>query len=133
MMDAERRMTRWLSELDEVECWRLLATHEVGRLAWTSGGRPMIVPVNYRASDGRIVVRTSAHSLLAREVEDGYVAFEVDETDPEQHTGWSVVVNGRAGFDYRGEAAGDPDPWPTGQRSLRIVIAPMTVTGRRIG
>jgi hypothetical protein len=94
----------------------------------------MIVPVNYRATDGRIVLRTSAYSVLAREVEDGYVAFEVDEADPAGRTGWSVVVSGRAGFDYHSDAAeADPEPWPTGQRSLRVVVTPEAVSGRRIG
>lgn len=124
---------RRLSELDEEECWRLLAGTEIGRLAWVSAGRPVVVPVNFRLAGRLIVVRVSPYSRQAREVEDAEVAFEVDDVVVDRQTGWSVLVQGRAVFDYRREAGVAFEPWPAGQRPLQVVITPRSVTGRRVG
>lgn len=129
-MGGEAAGSHWLSELAEEECWRRLSTQVIGRVAWSSAGRTAIIPVNYRVADGRIVLRTSAYSELARSVDGTQVAFEVDQFDVERRTGWSVVVSGTAAFDHHGTTDPDPDPWPTGQRVLRIVVTPQAVSGR---
>lgn len=85
-----------LVELDEEECWRLLAGEQVGRLAVIVGTHPDIFPVNYRVWNRRIVIRTEAGTKLAGAVLDRFVAFEVDEVDVADHSGWSVVVAGTA-------------------------------------
>lgn len=124
---------RTLTELGEEECWRLLASTEVGRLAWNRAGWPSVVPVNFRVVERTIVVRISPYSVQAREIEDAQVAFEVDEIRADARTGWSVLVQGRAAFDYHRRSEGSPDPWPQGQRPLQVIITPTTVTGRRVG
>lgn len=124
---------RRLTELDEEECWRLLAGPEIGRLAWVSTGRPVVVPVNFRLAEHLIVVRVSPYSRQAREIEDAEVAFEVDDVVADAHTGWSVLVQGRAAFDYRRVAGAAFEPWPEGQRPLQVVITPTSVSGRRVG
>jgi uncharacterized protein len=129
-VDGDRAGAHWLGELDEDECWRRLETQAIGRLAWSSGGRTAIVPLAFSVVDRRIVVRTAAYNELAREVGGLQVAFEVDAYDEERRTGWSVVVSGTAALDQHGGAGTDPEPWPSGQRSLRIVVTPQSVTGR---
>lgn len=132
-MPSSGEAARRLRELDEDECWRLLGGAEIGRLAWVSAGRPVVVPVNFRLAGSLIVVRVSPYSRQAREIEDAEVAFEVDDVLIDRHTGWSVLVQGRATFDYRREVQGAAEPWPEGRRPLQVVITPSSVNGRRVG
>jgi nitroimidazol reductase NimA-like FMN-containing flavoprotein (pyridoxamine 5'-phosphate oxidase superfamily) len=123
---------RRLVELDEDECWRLLEGCDVGRLAWVSAGRPVVVPVNFRVVNRQIVIRISPYSLQGREIEDSRIAFEADHVDSRQQTGWSVLIQGHAAFDYRRDTSVGPEPWPEGQRPLQVLLSPSSVTGRRL-
>src|SRR5687768_3989902 len=80
--------------LDEHECWELLRTQEVGRLAVAIANRPDIFPVNYVVDHATIVFRTDEGTKLAAAVLGEAVAFEVDA----EVTGeaWSVVIKGQA-------------------------------------
>ncbi len=82
--------------LDQHECWELLRSAEVGRLAVSILERPDIFPVNHVVDHGRIVFRTAAGTKLAAAVLGRAVAFEVDGYDPVAGEAWSVVVKGRA-------------------------------------
>ena len=123
-----------LVELAEDECWDLLATAPVGRLAWQGADGLSVVPVNFVAADRRVVTNTAAYSAQARECDDNPVAFQVDALDATARTGWSVLVRGVAHIDYtRDDAPGaDPDVWPGGAKPLRLVVDPTSVTGRRL-
>lgn len=55
---------------------------------------PAILPVNFRLSNGRIIVRTLPGTKLDAAVAQAVVAFEVDDYDPEGSWGWSVLVRG---------------------------------------
>jgi len=121
-----------LVDLDEATCWSLLGRAGIGRLSWASGGKPFVVPVNYRVSGGRLEIITAAYSLIARECDDAFVAFEADSTDAEQHAGWSVLVQGTAALDFQHPSSDGPRPWPAGVRRQRLVITPSSVTGRRV-
>lgn len=121
-----------VEELDEATCWTLLGAEGIGRIAWTGADGPVVLPLNYRIGDHRIELRTAAYSALAREVEDSIVAFEVDRIDEVQHTGWSVLAQGRASFDFESPAGTGPVPWAAGSRALRISITPRSVSGRRL-
>ena len=85
-----------LEVLDEDECWRLLESRTVGRLAVDVGGHPDIFPVNYVIHDRMVVIRTEAGTKLAGAGLGTSVAFEIDESDESGSSGWSVVVRGRA-------------------------------------
>jgi uncharacterized protein len=79
--------------LGRAECERLLASHDIGRIAFSLGGVPEIFPVNYASDGSTVVFRTSdgtrlAHSVMQR------AAFEVDEFNPATRIAWSVVVQG---------------------------------------
>ncbi|MFF0789127.1 pyridoxamine 5'-phosphate oxidase family protein [Streptomyces spiralis] len=84
--------------LDRQECLRLLAEVAVGRVVYTRHALPAVLPVNFSLdTDASVLLRTSAGSDLARAVDGAVVAFEADEFDPENRSGWSVVVTGQAG------------------------------------
>src|SRR5687768_8410557 len=86
----------WLEVLGTEDCWNLLATTAVGRLAVVTDGRPQMFPVNY-ATDGRtIVFRTEAGSKLAAVDGNPNVCFEIDSLDVASRAGWSVLVAGQA-------------------------------------
>lgn len=119
-----------LAVLSDPECWDLLRTQPVGRIAWSGIQGVSVVPVNYLVVDGAIALRTTPYSLLARDSADREVAFEVDQFDPERHDGWSVLVRGRCGRVHR--TADRPVPWVTGARVLDLEIDVRSISGRRV-
>lgn len=132
-MSTEPVHSRWLAELTTDECWRLAASQPVGRLAWTSPHGPTVLPVNFAVDGEDVLIRTKAYSEVGRECDDTMVAFQVDSFDQDAHTGWSVLLRGRAHFEYDGpKTDSDPDPWVSGPRSLRLRIGISEVTGRRL-
>jgi nitroimidazol reductase NimA-like FMN-containing flavoprotein (pyridoxamine 5'-phosphate oxidase superfamily) len=126
-----------LQLLTEDDAFALLQTAEIGRVGVTIGALPAIFPVNYRVMDGAIVFRTSPGTKLTAAISGSVVAFEVDDHDPGERTGWSVLVVGRS------EVVHDLDttfqvldaglePYAGGNRSDIVRITPMFVSGRRI-
>jgi len=129
---------RELQAITEEDCFTLLGSQDLGRLAVVRDGQPEIFPVNY-ALDGRtVVIRTQpgvklSYAALAR------VAFEVEDINPERREGWVVVVKG-VGEDITG--AIDPwseharsravRPWVSGAHECHIAIARPVVSGRRL-
>jgi nitroimidazol reductase NimA-like FMN-containing flavoprotein (pyridoxamine 5'-phosphate oxidase superfamily) len=84
-----------LEVLERDECLRLLGTVTIGRLGFTRGALPVILPVNFRVHDDEIFVKTGPGSKLDAALAGAIVAFEVDQSDPVTHTGWSVLVTGQ--------------------------------------
>jgi nitroimidazol reductase NimA-like FMN-containing flavoprotein (pyridoxamine 5'-phosphate oxidase superfamily) len=82
------------------ECLRLLAMGTIGRIGMSSGALPTVLPVNYHFDGQRILVITSAGSKLEAALRNAVVAFEVDDFDASDHTGWSVVAVGVARVVY---------------------------------
>lgn len=122
-----------LVQLVADECWELLASAEVGRLAWQGQEGLSVIPVNFVTAENRIVVRTAAYSSLARECDDNHVAFQVDAIDPETRSGWSVLVRGVAHLDYHPQDGGPaPNVWSAGTKPLQLAVDPTSVTGRRL-
>jgi len=85
-----------LEILDLDSCRRHLAASSFGRIGVTMGALPVVLPVNYRLVDDRIVFRTRAGTKLEAASRGSVVAFEIDGLDEERHGGWSVLVIGRA-------------------------------------
>ena len=126
-----------LRELSEAECWAHLTAHTVGRLAYVDQDGPLIVSLNYLAQDGRIWLRTAAYNQVSLHLPGQLAAFQVDHSDEHVHTGWSVVVRGRAERpDETGTAprGGWPvaTPWADGARSMTFCLTPSEVTGRAL-
>lgn len=122
-----------LLELTADECWELLASTSVGRIAWTTARGPVVVPVNF-ALDGRALhIRTPAYSALVRKADAERVAFEVDRIDEQSHTGWSVLVRGLAEVRYGGAEKGPHvDSWPSRPKSATVIVAIDEISGRRL-
>src|ERR687892_212669 len=83
-----------LELLTEEQACALLATGEVGRVGITIGALPAIFPVNYRVIDGAVVFRTSPGSKMSAAAEGAVVAFEVDDYQLADRSGWSVLAVG---------------------------------------
>jgi hypothetical protein len=128
----ETAPTRRLVDLDVAECWSLAVTRPVGRLAWTGGQGPTVLPVNFTVNGMNVLVRTTAYSEISRECDDSPVAFEVDDIDTENRSGWSVLMRGRGHLEYGPPGDAEPDVWLSGPRSLRLRIEVTDVTGRRV-
>src|SRR4051794_22600393 len=80
--------------LEADECWLLLSSAAIGRLAVSVAGDVDIFPVNYVVDDGALVFRTAEGTKLVELVIAGRVAFEVDGLDPAAGEAWSVVIKG---------------------------------------
>ena len=107
-----------------------LLTHGsfVGRLGLVVDGRPLVLPVNYMVDRDTIVFCTAAGTKLNAIVGGSDVAFEVDESRSLVHSGWSVLVRGRAELvtdeaDLAHLRAGPLRPWARGARSNWVRIA----------
>jgi len=128
--------------LDERQCLRLLAGTAVGRIVYTVGALPAVLPVRYRlGADGSVLLRADAASELVRAVTGAVVAFEASELDEADGSGWSVTVLGLADVTADPAQAGPSTPpvppvpsasavpsAQSGQVSIRI--RPELVTGR---
>lgn len=82
--------------LERDECFDLLGQATFGRIAITIDALPMILPVNFRLVNERVVFRTSPGSKLDAASVGQVVSFEVDGVDAFSHAGWSVVATGVA-------------------------------------
>ena len=85
-----------LVELSPDESWALLRTAAVGRVALIRAGLPSLVPVNVCAEDGAVWFRVGPGGLLDAALARHVLSVETDDVDRVSHTGWSVVVTGRA-------------------------------------
>jgi len=110
----------------------MLRRLELGRLAYHRGDEVHIAPVNYAVAGDHIVFRTAHGSKLACIVDNGDVAFEVDETSDEAAT--SVVCRGEA-VELTGEQALMVDqlrlrPWVRTVKSHVVAIRVEHLSGR---
>jgi uncharacterized protein len=80
--------------LDDAECRRLLATVALGRLGFTDGALPAILPVPFAVYEGHVVIPAREGSPVVAAVRGAVVALEVDRFDHVTETGWSVTVVG---------------------------------------
>jgi nitroimidazol reductase NimA-like FMN-containing flavoprotein (pyridoxamine 5'-phosphate oxidase superfamily) len=77
------------------ECYRLLATAKLGRLALSHKALPVVLPVSSLLHDRRIVIQTTGGPILEAARAAPVVAFETDDIEPCTYAGWSVVVTGQ--------------------------------------
>ncbi|WP_418960951.1 helix-turn-helix domain-containing protein [Streptomyces tritici] len=123
-------------ELDPAACWALLDTHGVGRIARQTPDGPVVLPVNYLVTDGRVAFRSTTPTSSG--TADADLAFEADHIDETSGQGWSVLLVGPV-HDVTDPAAverlaarADGGPWTGGEGSHWTLLAPQRVTGRRI-
>ena len=123
-----------VESLSEEDSWQLLLSSSLGRLAVSVGGEPDIYPVNYVASDGRLLFRTAEGTKLLELTVNHRVAFETDGVGRDE--AWSVVVKGTArALDKQSEIdAADQLPLRPLIPTLKYVfveITPKEISGRR--
>ncbi|MEO6317928.1 MAG: pyridoxamine 5'-phosphate oxidase family protein [Acidimicrobiales bacterium] len=126
-----------LEVLDRSECLRLLSQASLGRVAFTSGALPCVLPVSFQLDDERILVRTRSGGRLDLALRGSVVAFEVDDLDADAHTGWSVSLTGCANAvcdpDALGGARRTPiDRWTSSPDDSLVAISTEVLTGRRV-
>lgn len=130
-----------LENLSESECWTLLRTVDIGRLATpTANGGVDVFPVNHVVDQGSIVFRTALGTKLADAIEADEVAFEADNaasTIAEQTDDpWSVVIHGSAELITLGTELFDSfeltvHPWHVTHKPYFVRLVPTAVSGRR--
>lgn len=118
------------------DCWALVRSTPVGRVAVSVSGRPDILPVNHLVDHGTVVFRSGPGTKLLAAIGGEPVAFEVDGWDPGAGEAWSVVVKGHAevitDMDELIASTGWPlFPWHDGPKPSFVRIVPGEVTGRR--
>lgn len=118
-------------EISIDDCWDLLASVPVGRVALAVDGEaPLVLPVNHRVDQRSVVFRTGPGSKLDA-ARSQPLAFQADAYDQHLRQGWSVLVRGRASIErIDGD---DLQPWAgsTGRRTI-VRIWPEQVSGRLI-
>jgi uncharacterized protein len=148
-MDAERKPDIGRPDIDESaresgamevlqvpECWTLLASVEVGRLALYAAGEVDIFPVNFVVDGDSVVFRTAEGTKLLKTVMAGRVAFEVDGYEPEHGRAWSVVCKGDALLldhwdDVYAAETLPLFPWNHSPKGRFVRVRPTTLSGRR--
>jgi hypothetical protein len=128
-----------LREMTYDECRERLLRGSVGRVALCTPSGPQIVPVNYVVDGQSIVFQTAPYTVLGTHGRGAQIAFEVDHTDDEDRSGWSVVAVGRcAAVESPVDVAryrtyGGPRPWAAGSRPLHLKLTWSGLTGRQVG
>lgn len=87
---------RVLEVLDDAECRRLLGTVRVGRLGFTDGALPAILPVPFTVEEDCVSIPAREGNWVVDAVRRSVVAFAVDSYDAVARTGWGVTVVGPA-------------------------------------
>lgn len=126
-------------QIDEADCWTLVQTATVGRVAFKGPEGVELLPVNFVPHEHAVYLRidpTSVLGALAQPCDD--VTFEVDHHDDVFGHGWSVVLYCSSDVVETHEAeralAGTTrlGPWASGDRPTVVRLAPDRITGRRV-
>ncbi|MER6398620.1 pyridoxamine 5'-phosphate oxidase family protein [Kitasatospora sp. NPDC001603] len=135
-VEPEGRRPPGPPELDRTGALELLAGAAVGRVVYTVGALPAVLPVPFRLdAAGGVLLSARAGSELARAVDGAVVAFEADEWDGTDGTGWCVTVLGRAEVrpaPATAPAPGDAPDRHTDRERVLIRVGPELVVGRRL-
>ncbi|WP_400160633.1 pyridoxamine 5'-phosphate oxidase family protein [Arthrobacter sp. BPSS-3] len=118
------------------QCWALLDSEVVGRIALIVDGHPEVFPVNFVLHRRSIVFRTAGGTKLWGAITAKPVAFEIDGYDAHEETAWSVMARGEAELveDQAEKDAVDAlllEPWQPGEKSFYVRVPPKALTGRR--
>ncbi|WP_312722117.1 pyridoxamine 5'-phosphate oxidase family protein [Mobilicoccus sp.] len=122
-------------ELELGECWTLLESRDFGRLAYSVGTHPEIVPINYCVSDRAIYFRTAGGGKLFGVTVNQNVAFEIDDIVGE--VARSVIVTGTATrLDHQAEIDKAEElplrPWIPADKYNYVRIDVDDVSGREL-
>ncbi len=135
---GERDERTGLFKLTTEECVDVLASSSVGRIVFLDGDQPVALPVNYAWHDNSIVFRTGEGQKMYAATLGQRVGFEVDDINPKEHSGVSVLVKGKAKAvsdwaeqEQLEQLAVRPwqrQPWRKGW----VRVVPSDITGRKL-
>jgi len=127
---------RHIRHLDSAECWALLDTETLGRLAvLDETGRPDLFPINYLVHYRRLYMQSVYGSKTASILRNPAVAFEVDSIDAAGDARWSVVIRGNATLledeelEIRGSGVRRLASFEPSKKWDYIRVAPASITG----
>ena len=123
--------------LSEGDAWALLATVPVGRLVYSDRALPFVTPVNFILDGTDVVIRAGRRSPLATHTPGNVVAFEEDEINAVDRSGWSVVVTGRVQLIDDADEVARLDAWhlQTWQPALSdryLRLRPEMISGQQL-
>jgi len=126
-----------LEVLDRRQCLDLLATVQVGRLAFTEDALPAVQPVNFRMHRDDVIIRVAGGGKLLAATTNSIVAFQADDLDIDLRRGWSVTIVGHANPIHDIAELVEMSglwlkPWVEGRRDHFVRIKSEKVTGRRL-
>lgn len=134
-MSPSEQNGRRVVELSGRECWKLLASVELGRVVFSRRALPAVRVVHHLVDEDAIIVRSS-RDVVSTGRGETVVCYEADDMNTACRTGWSVMVTGVA------RPVREPvavvryvrllAPWTDGEDSDVIAIEPRLVTGRRL-
>jgi uncharacterized protein len=138
MTSSAGRSDATMQTIPTDECYRLLATQEIGRIGMNAEHYPLILPVNYAVDGTTLVIRTGTGTIVR--AAHANVTFEVDDIDRQTRSGWSVLVRGQAeevGDEHRAELVARThrtgvEPWAPGEHGTWLRVIAHDVSGRRI-
>jgi nitroimidazol reductase NimA-like FMN-containing flavoprotein (pyridoxamine 5'-phosphate oxidase superfamily) len=119
--------------LDEEQSWKLLENTQHGRIVLTAAGETDMFPINYRAHDGVLLLRTAPGTKLAELTINENVLFEADGITSEE--AWSVVVKGTARVltlsqEIAAAEALNLKTWVPTFKDFYVEITPSRISGR---
>ncbi len=125
-----------IEDLSASQCWRLLRTVPIGRIALHHDDEIEVFPVNYVVDGGTVVFRTAAGTKLTLIGQDPTCTFEADEIDVAEQLVWSVVLKGTAkplrGHDEITSSFDMEVPtWQAGPTPTYVRLTPAVISGRR--
>ena len=111
----------------------------VGRIVFADGAGPVAIPVNYGLTENAVIFRTSDDAAILQQL-DQTIAFQVDQIDHTDFSGWSVLIRGlgeRLEFEelptlIREMRGSTPRPWAKGVHNSWVMIKPTDISGRKL-
>ena len=114
--------------LSDAECWALLASESVGRLALSIQALPAILPVQYYLDGDRIALCLGHYQVPGQAVADTVAAFSADAIEPTTSQGWTVQIVGKVAPQPVGRPSDCGEPAP-GQI---VHLTPAIIAGQRL-
>ena len=115
-------------EIPVAECWDLLRTVTIGRLALSMGALPAILPVQFHVDGAELAVCLGHQTVAERNINEVIVALAADHISSDM-TGWSIQVQGQTRI-HRSDGLPLDCGQPAGGQLLRL--RPATISGARI-
>ncbi|WP_285246216.1 pyridoxamine 5'-phosphate oxidase family protein [Pseudarthrobacter sp. efr-133-R2A-89] len=124
-----------IKELGVHDCWKLLHSTSVCRIAFTDGDSVENFPMNFVTTNGTLLMRTGGATKLSS-FDGKAVAVEADGMNQYGTIAWSVILKGHATVVSDAEETQEAmdaglSPWQPGQKNTLVRVTPHDISGRR--